>query len=273
VDVYDYDPANYVRQPVMLSGDAAEAGFDSEPELTPEERVRRYVFLANFKWEDRKGWDVLLGAYWDAFGPGAPPELRGRTTLVIKTKFEATFARGVTCENVVRFIEAWGMLGSLQGMRSMKDFPHVVLLCGQMSTTQVTQLYANADAFVFPSKAEGWGLPATEAMAMALPVLITEWGGLRRFITPDTCFRIPLDGLEEIEPGSPYGYEQGMKMAVPSRAKTAELMRYVLQHPEHARRVGRRARALIAREMSEEAVADRMDQLFSQAVMRAAHGS
>ena len=103
---------------------------------------------------------------------------------------------------------------------------------------------------------------------MGLPVLITEWGGLRRFITPDTCFRIPLDGLEEIDPGSPYGYAKGMKMAMPSRAKTAELMQYVLRHPEHARRVGRRARALMMREISEEAVADMMDQLLLEAVRR-----
>ncbi|KPA75007.1 Mannosyltransferase-like protein [Leptomonas pyrrhocoris] len=43
-------------------------------------------------------------------------------------------------------------------------------------------------------------------------------------------------------------------------------MRYVLQHPEHAGRVGQRARALMMREMSEEAVADTMDSLFIKTV-------
>ena len=267
VDVYDFDPANYERQPVTVDS-KDERSFDNQPELTPEERIRRYVFFANFKWEDRKGWDVLLGAYWDAFGPAAPPEMRNRTTLVIKTKFEDTFTRGVTMDHLVEFIEGWGRLGSLDGMTSIRDFPHIVVLSASLTTPQLTQLYADADAFVFPSKAEGWGLPATEAMSMGLPVLITEWGGLRRFITPDTCFRIPLDGLEEIDPGSPYGYAKGMKMAMPSRAKTAELMQYVLRHPEHARRVGRRARALMMREISEEAVADMMDQLLLEAVRR-----
>ncbi|KPA83772.1 mannosyltransferase-like protein [Leptomonas pyrrhocoris] len=267
VDVYDFDPANYERKPITIPpGDTA--SFDSLPDLTPKERLRRYVFFSNFKWEARKGWDVLLGAYWDAFGPHAPSELRGRTTLVIKVRFKPYFTQGVTCSNFMRFLASWGMMGNLHGMRGVEDFPHVVVLCPPMSGVKLTQLYASADAFVFPSKAEGWGLPAAEAMSMGLPVLLTEWSGLRGFITPDTCFRIPLDGLEEITPNMPYLYEEGVKMALPSREKTAELMRYVLQHPEHARRVGQRARALMMREMSEEAVADTMDSLFIETVTK-----
>ena len=31
------------------------------------QRKQRFVFLSIFKWEYRKGWDVLLNAYWNAF--------------------------------------------------------------------------------------------------------------------------------------------------------------------------------------------------------------
>nr|CAJ2478378.1 unnamed protein product [Leishmania braziliensis] len=133
-------------------------------------------------------------------------------------------------------------------------------------------MYANADAFVYPTKAEGWGLPAAEAMAMGLPVLITEWSGPLRMMERDSCFRIPVDGLEEILPNSPYGYAEGMKMAMPSVEKTAELMQYVVKHPEHAQRVGHRAREYAVRELSEEAVADRMDRLFVRSVIRKLRG-
>nr|CAJ2478380.1 unnamed protein product [Leishmania braziliensis] len=70
VDVYEYDPANYVRQPAMYSCPDI-SSCDNRPNLTREERLQRYVFFSNFKWEDRKGWDVLLKAYWDAFGLSA----------------------------------------------------------------------------------------------------------------------------------------------------------------------------------------------------------
>ena len=37
--------------------------------------------------------------------------------------------------------------------------------------------YAGADAFVLPTHGEGWGRPAVEAMAMALPSVVTNWSG------------------------------------------------------------------------------------------------
>ncbi|GET91191.1 mannosyltransferase-like protein [Leishmania tarentolae] len=266
LDVYEYDPANYARQPTM-SRTATPWLIDNRPGLAREERMQRYVFFSSFKWESRKGWDVLLKAYWDAFGPSAPPELRDRTTLVIKTLLTPMYAPGMSDRSILRFIETWGCGGALPGMTSIADYPHIVIVSGEISAAEVVQMYANADAFVYPTKAEGWGLPAVEAMAMGLPVLVTEWGGPLRFMERDSCFRIPVDGLEEISPDSPYKYEEGMKMAIPSVEKTAELMRYVVQHPEHARRVGRRAREYAVRELSEEAVADRMDRLFVDAVI------
>ncbi|KAG5471407.1 hypothetical protein LSCM1_01493 [Leishmania martiniquensis] len=267
VDVYEYDPANYVRQPALQRCGSTSL-CDNRPYLTSEERLQRYVFFSNFKWEDRKGWDVLLMAYWSAFGPSTPPELRERTTLVIKTRLTAQYAFGLSDNSVMHFIERWGSNGALPGMASIADYPHIIIVTGEVNATELIQMYANADAFVYPTKAEGWGLPAVEAMAMALPVLITEWSGPLRFMERDSCFRIPVDGLEEIAPGSPYGYEEGMKMAVPSVEKTAELMRYVVEHPRHAQRVGRRAREYAVRQLSEEAVADRMDRLFVEAVRR-----
>eukprot|EP00802_Teleaulax_amphioxeia_P013526 Tamp_13577.p3 GENE.Tamp_13577~~Tamp_13577.p3 ORF type:complete len:215 (-),score=33.07 Tamp_13577:357-1001(-) len=40
---------------------------------------QRFVLLSVFKWEHRKGWDVLLDAYWCAFGPDDP------VTLVLRS--------------------------------------------------------------------------------------------------------------------------------------------------------------------------------------------
>ncbi|KAI5687942.1 Glycosyl transferases group 1 [Leishmania braziliensis] len=271
VDVYEYDPANYVRQPAMYSCPDI-SSCDNRPNLTREERLQRYVFFSNFKWEDRKGWDVLLKAYWDAFGLSAPPELRERTTLVIKTRITQTYSPYLSKYSILHFIETWGRSGALPGLRSIADFPHIVVVEGKLSGTEIAQMYANADAFVYPTKAEGWGLPAAEAMAMGLPVLITEWSGPLRMMERDSCFRIPVDGLEEILPNSPYGYAEGMKMAMPSVEKTAELMQYVVKHPEHAQRVGHRAREYAVRELSEEAVADRMDRLFVRSVIRKLRG-
>lgn len=43
--------------------------------------------------------------------------------------------------------------------------------------TDLPALYLAADAFVLPSRGEGWGRPHTEAMAMELPIIATNWSG------------------------------------------------------------------------------------------------
>ena len=46
--------------PRVASASAAAAG-----------KSRPFVFLSNFKWEQRKGWDLLLRAYWAEFKSAA----------------------------------------------------------------------------------------------------------------------------------------------------------------------------------------------------------
>ena len=44
--------------------------------FAPDSDAKRgapFVFFSNFKWEARKGWDLLLEAYWSAFGVGRRP--------------------------------------------------------------------------------------------------------------------------------------------------------------------------------------------------------
>jgi glycosyltransferase involved in cell wall biosynthesis len=38
-------------------------------------------------------------------------------------------------------------------------------------------LYGGADAFVLPTRGEGWGLPILEAMAAGVPAIATNWSG------------------------------------------------------------------------------------------------
>jgi len=64
--------------------------------------------------------------------------------------------------------------------QKIKDLPNneKIYLIGEVTDQELSLLYQNALAYVFPSLAEGFGLPGLEAMANNLPVLVSEIGPL-----------------------------------------------------------------------------------------------
>jgi glycosyltransferase-like protein len=59
-----------------------------------------------------------------------------------------------------------------------------VLLAGTVPDTQLPAWYHAADAFVFPSTVEGWGLAVLEAMASSLPVIASDIPVFREYLVP-----------------------------------------------------------------------------------------
>lgn len=53
-----------------------------------------------------------------------------------------------------------------------------VTFTGYVDTATLAQEYVDADAFVFPSLYEGFGIPMLEAMAAGLPVVSSDRGSL-----------------------------------------------------------------------------------------------
>ena len=60
-----------------------------------------------------------------------------------------------------------------------------VILAGSLSDDELHEWYRSADALVFPSLKEGWGLAVLKAMAADLPVVSSDIAVLREYLTPD----------------------------------------------------------------------------------------
>ncbi|NJK37381.1 MAG: glycosyltransferase [Oscillatoriales cyanobacterium RM2_1_1] len=58
-----------------------------------------------------------------------------------------------------------------------------------------------ADAFVFPSVQEGWGLVLLEAIASGLPVLTSNQPPFTEFLAPDQAILIDPQDIDEITQG------------------------------------------------------------------------
>jgi glycosyltransferase involved in cell wall biosynthesis len=124
---------------------------------------RPFTFLANFDFTDRKGWDILLDAWADAFAPDDDVRLLLKCLGLNTGGEEAVRAR----------IEQY-----LAG----RDTAEIVLNLELLPAGEMPRLYRAADAFVLPSRGEGWGRPYMEAMAMGLPTIGSAWSGNLEFM-------------------------------------------------------------------------------------------
>ena len=178
-----------------------------------------YRFLSIFKWEARKGWDVLLRAYLREFSSQDDVSLHILTHGYHSTRSEESALR--------EFIH--------QNSLNRTDLPKLTLITQHIPTQQLPRLYKAADAFVLPSRGEGWGRPHVEAMSMGLPIISTYWSGPTEFMTPNNSF--PLNIEPDLVPLPKDSAFQGHKWAEPSESHLRYLMRYLYQNRGIGRKV------------------------------------
>ncbi len=124
------------------------------------------------------------------------------------------------------------------------DHPNIHLVTDILSRHAVDSLMADSDAFVSLHRAEGFGLPIAEAMALGVPVIATGWSGNMDFMSEETaaCVCYELVTLERS-----YGpYQKGQRWAEPDLDDAAEWMRRLRSGENLARSLGEAAQRAIA---------------------------
>lgn len=137
-------------------------------------------------------------------------------------------------KNLVRLLEAFALLRRqglrdhrlvLVGCRGWKETPifeaverhglrDAVCFLGNVPTDSLVALYNRADAFVFPSLYEGFGLPVIEAMACGTPVVTSRRGSLEE---------VSGGAAEYVEPSEAESIANGLRRVLTDPARRAEL--------------------------------------------------
>ena len=132
-----------------------------------------------------------------------------------------------------------------------RQLPPVVLLDRAVPQAELPSLYRAVDAFVLPTRGEGWGRPVVEAMAMGLPAIATNWSGITAFLSPQTGYPLPYKLVKAPTAASHFWAE-------PDVLALRAVLRHVATHREEAAAVGAAARAHVLAHYSQPAVADRI---------------
>lgn len=135
-----------------------------------------FLFVGGTIW--RKGIDVLLAAWARAFGPDDP------VRLVVKDVGVDSSYKGQTAGEDVRALAA------------RSDVAPVVYLTEDLPPAELPALYRGADVVVLPYRAEGFCLPALEAMACGVPVIHTAAGPTGEFCPPDAGWALTSQRVE-----------------------------------------------------------------------------
>ncbi|GAB5353892.1 hypothetical protein AAMO2058_000073100 [Amorphochlora amoebiformis] len=216
----------------------------SNSKLGLSRNVSEFRFLSVFKWEDRKGWDILLKGYMNEFDASDPVILyiltnayhtsddfddKIRNYLYTLPSLAGRFNRTSTHKEASK---------SPKSTQSFRPLPKLELLQVGVPLVNMPCMYREMDALVLPSRGEGWGRPHVEAMSMGLPIIATNWSGPTEFMTEENSYPLKIDGLEQLKKG-PY---KGHKWAAPSVSHLQQLMRHLVDNPTEARHKGKRAR-------------------------------
>jgi glycosyltransferase involved in cell wall biosynthesis len=160
----------------------------------------KFVYLFSGQFTERKGVDLLLTAFARV--------ARERSDVALALLGDGPLRAGL-----------------LEGLEP--EVRRRVQSPGHVAQADLPAWFAAADAFVFPSRHDGWGVVVNEACAAGLPVVTMDSVG--------AAHDLVVDG------------QNGFVLSRDDAEGLYRRMRWLAEHPREARKFGERSRELVAK--------------------------
>jgi glycosyltransferase involved in cell wall biosynthesis len=182
------------------------------------------------------------------------------------------FARAFPSDRGIRLTVRIGNAPSAPGLvdslRRASETANVEIDDSLATRADVERLLAECDAYVSLHRAEGFGFPIAEAMALGKPVIATDYSGSRDFVDEATGFPVPFRPVTLDQAVGPY--ETGTRWAEPDEEQAAATLRRVVEDLPEARRRAEVGQRRVASRYGLEPVGRRVRERLEQLTARLA---
>ncbi len=198
-----------------------------------------FTFLSIFQWSPRKGYDLLLRAFFEEFTK------EDHVRLILKT---SKMGWGTNLQPLV--LDEMEKIKSSFGIGNQTAPVHIIT--DLLSQSQMDELYGKSDAFVLPSRGEAVGLPYLEAGSFGLPVIATSWGGQTDFLNEENSYLVDYQLVPIPEKWYTGFYNKGQWWAEPALDDLKKKMRLVYNNYHEAQKKGELLKMNIAKQYNWE---------------------
>lgn len=182
--------------------------FNENVNTTVSKDNNKYVFLNIGKWEIRKGHDLLVEIFNNAFTDNDNVEL-----WMLNHNPFLTQEENLNWMNLYKNSRLGSKIQVIQRLPTHKD---------------VARLIAMSDCGIFPARAEGWNNEVPEFFALNKPVILTDYSAHTEYSTKDNSYLVKVDGLIPAKDDKFFdGYGNWANISDDSCDQMIEYMRYV----------------------------------------------
>jgi glycosyltransferase involved in cell wall biosynthesis len=197
--------------------------FKPQKEKLYIEGQKKFTFLYTFAFNWRKGFDLLLEAYLKEFSS------KDNVSLILKVYEDQGVKRNELKEMILHSV-----VDKVDLTRN--DLPHYTIIDEPLGQEDLRRLYNSCDLYVSTDRANGWGMPCMEAMAMGKPAATIDWSGSTEFMKENNSLLIkPTGSLVPVDrrlAGIRPLYYSGQRWAEVSVDEVRRVLRFASGNPE-----------------------------------------
>ena len=227
-----------------------------KPSVKPLVALQGFSFLFIGTWRRRKGYDVLVDAFLEEFAGENQVSLHLRT-------------RSKDVHNFIsdRQIPQRDADNSLRSAGKSQEISHIFINEDEIPASDLPSYIKSFDCLVLPTRGEGFGLPPLEAMAVGVPVIVTNYSGCKDYANEKTAWLLEPKGFEMVEQidGIPQFHQKKWAKILVSDLRA--LMRRVIENKNERNERALYAADFVRNYFSHQKICsmwdDRMDQVIS----------